>query len=134
MKPKECGAKTKAGTPCKRAPTLVGRCNLHGGKSLIGMSHPNYKHGLYSKYSIEGMFARMAVKDARRRKKLERRLAKERAEREAIEAAKLARRKPELEWNEREIALIMQIMNEQDAVGEVRPLDRCNAMPIRANF
>ncbi|MFC3768375.1 HGGxSTG domain-containing protein [Paenibacillus sp. GCM10012303] len=30
---RECGAKTRNGTPCKRAAMPNGRCNLHGGKS-----------------------------------------------------------------------------------------------------
>lgn len=33
-----------------------GRCRMHGGKSLSWFAHPNYKHGLYSKYSPEGIF------------------------------------------------------------------------------
>jgi len=54
----ECGAKTRAGTPCKRLPAVTnkgGRCNLHGGKSLAWFAHPNYKHGRYSKYSLAGI-------------------------------------------------------------------------------
>lgn len=47
-----CGAKTRSGKPCKRSPTYQGRCHLHGGKSLPGIAHPNYKHGWYSKYSF----------------------------------------------------------------------------------
>ena len=46
--PKEatCGAKTRSGSPCQKPP-LQGktRCRLHGGKSLSGKDHPNYKHG-----------------------------------------------------------------------------------------
>src|SRR4051794_24996829 len=49
MNKRLCGAKTRAGTPCKRAPTIHGRCNLHGGRSLVWLAHPNYKHGWYSK-------------------------------------------------------------------------------------
>ena len=51
-----CGAKTRAGTPCKRLPSQpLKRCSLHGGKSLVGGGHPNYKHGLYSKYDLRGI-------------------------------------------------------------------------------
>ena len=51
-----CGAKTRAGTPCKRRPSSYrNRCSLHGGKSLSGGGHPNYKHGLYSKYDLRGI-------------------------------------------------------------------------------
>jgi hypothetical protein len=46
-----CAAKTRKGTACLRSPMRNGRCNLHGGKSLFWMAHPNYKHGRYSKYS-----------------------------------------------------------------------------------
>lgn len=43
-----CEATTSAGTPCKLAGAGAGgRCWLHGGKSLTGINHPNYKHGRY---------------------------------------------------------------------------------------
>lgn len=45
-----CGAKTRKGTPCKNPPMANGRCRFHGGKSLGGIAHPNFKHGRYSKY------------------------------------------------------------------------------------
>ena len=45
-----CGAKTRSGNPCKRAPMKNGRCNLHGGKSLRGIDSPTFKHGGRSKY------------------------------------------------------------------------------------
>lgn len=45
-----CGAKTRNGTPCKRRPCENGRCALHGGKSLKGADHPNFKHGIYTQY------------------------------------------------------------------------------------
>jgi hypothetical protein len=41
-----CGAKTRAGTPCKRPGRKSnGRCRLHGGATPI-------KHGRYSKASV----------------------------------------------------------------------------------
>jgi len=45
-----CGAKTRAGTPCKKSP-LDGkvRCRLHGGLSLSGKDHWNYQHGKCTK-------------------------------------------------------------------------------------
>ncbi len=46
-----CGAKTRRGTACRRAPMPNGRCSKHGGKSLKLFAHPNFKHGRYSKYS-----------------------------------------------------------------------------------
>jgi hypothetical protein len=46
-----CGARTRAGGKCRRARCENRpRCNLHGGKSLVGHMHPRYKHGLYSKH------------------------------------------------------------------------------------
>lgn len=49
---KTCGAKTRKGTPCEKAPVKGrNRCHLHGGKSLRGADHPGYKTGLYSKYA-----------------------------------------------------------------------------------
>lgn len=53
--PKSCGATTRRGTPCRRAPSPNGRCRLHGGASTgprttqgkLAASHE--KHGLYSK-------------------------------------------------------------------------------------
>lgn len=50
MEDKICGAKTRAGGLCQRAPTHNGRCHLHGGKSLAGAASPRFKHGRYSKY------------------------------------------------------------------------------------
>jgi len=44
-----CGAKTRSGEPCKRAPMPNGRCALHGGKSLAGWAHPNARTGRYIK-------------------------------------------------------------------------------------
>lgn len=47
----KCGAKsrTRGGAPC-RAWAVRGRtrCRMHGGKSLRGADHPNWKDGLYS--------------------------------------------------------------------------------------
>ncbi len=47
---KKCGAKTRAGGKCKKAPMENGRCRLHGGMSLRGMAHPNYQGKGYSRY------------------------------------------------------------------------------------
>jgi hypothetical protein len=67
-----CGAKTRAGTPCRRRPTPLGRCNLHGGKSLKGDAHPRYKHGRYSKHTFAGHMARAEL--LRKRRERERQL------------------------------------------------------------
>jgi hypothetical protein len=42
----ECGAKTRSGTPCKKAGMANGRCRLHGGLTPI-------KHGRYSKANLK---------------------------------------------------------------------------------
>ena len=49
-----CGARTRSGTPCKNASLIGGaghRCKYHGGMSLSGASHPNWKHGWCTKES-----------------------------------------------------------------------------------
>jgi hypothetical protein len=65
-----CGAKTRAETPCKRSPMHNGRCCNHGGKSLAGAAHPNYKHGRYSKYDLDAKVEMANCRQARRTKKL----------------------------------------------------------------
>lgn len=45
-----CGAKTRSGGTCKRAALPNGRCKFHGGASLAGPAHPNWKGGRHSKY------------------------------------------------------------------------------------
>lgn len=49
-----CNATNRQGERCG-ALAVKGRtkCRHHGGKSLQGASHPNYKHGRYSKDPIE---------------------------------------------------------------------------------
>ena len=49
-----CGAKTRSGGVCQKSP-IVGkrRCRLHGGLSLSGVLHPNYRHGNRSQARIE---------------------------------------------------------------------------------
>lgn len=49
--PKLCGAKTRQGGTCKRAP-LIGRtrCKLHGGATPRGQDSPHYKTGLYQRH------------------------------------------------------------------------------------
>lgn len=52
----QCGAKTRAGTPCQQPAGWgtehpgEGRCKLHGGASLRGHLHPRFKTGLYAEY------------------------------------------------------------------------------------
>jgi hypothetical protein len=54
---KQCNAKAKStGSRCKN-PAILGmtKCRMHGGKSLKGEKHPNYKHGKFSDYLPERM-------------------------------------------------------------------------------
>lgn len=57
---KICGAKTRAGSPCQRS-QMKGktRCRLHGGASLAGVDHPNYKDGRHSKYLPDALAAKV---------------------------------------------------------------------------
>lgn len=48
---KTCGAKTRSGHPCKRAPMANGRCRLHGGLS----TGAPLKHGRRSKFLPKGL-------------------------------------------------------------------------------
>lgn len=57
---KICGAKTRAGTPCKNSPMPNGKCRMHGGKSTgpkdkqkLKENKNAEKHGLFSKYLPE---------------------------------------------------------------------------------
>jgi hypothetical protein len=57
-----CGARNRAGNPC-RAPAMAnGRCRVHGGPSLRGTASPTFKHGRHSK-----SFACKLPKDLRKR-------------------------------------------------------------------
>lgn len=48
---RQCGAKTRAGTPCRKwGIKPSGRCRNHGGKSRGGDASPALKHGWYSTY------------------------------------------------------------------------------------
>ena len=48
-----CNAKTRSGGSCQKPPLRdKARCRLHGGLSLSGTDHPNYKHGKRCKDSI----------------------------------------------------------------------------------
>ncbi len=50
----KCNAKTRSGYPCKRFPVSAKtRCRLHGGLSLSGENHWNYKHGNCTKIARE---------------------------------------------------------------------------------
>ena len=50
-----CHAHTRLGKLCQKHAmnNPSGRCRLHGGLSLSGHQHPNYRHGKRSKAYIE---------------------------------------------------------------------------------
>ena len=56
-----CGAKTRAGTPCRSPAMANGRCRMHGGTStgprtpegLARVAKANYKHGKYTREVME---------------------------------------------------------------------------------
>lgn len=60
-KKKNCGAKTRAGTPCKCAPMENGRCYRHGGATPKGADSPHFIHGGYSKYAHAGIADKVAA-------------------------------------------------------------------------
>lgn len=50
-----CNARTRRGGLCQNLPMWpTHRCRMHGGASLRGPAHPNYKHGRYSKERVGG--------------------------------------------------------------------------------
>ena len=52
-----CGAKTKSGDPCKSKRVKgMTRCRMHGGTQPVGMDSPNFIHGRYSKFPVEGLW------------------------------------------------------------------------------
>jgi hypothetical protein len=67
-----CGAKNRRGLPCRRAPMLNGRCSNHGGKSLKGFAHPNFKHGCYSHYDPLGIWIWYQIQIRALKRRLER--------------------------------------------------------------
>jgi hypothetical protein len=55
----QCNAKTRTGEQCKgRAVTGSSKCRMHGGASLVGIAHPNFKTGRYSKHLPTRLAAR----------------------------------------------------------------------------
>jgi hypothetical protein len=43
-----CGGKTRTGEPCRNPAMSNGRCYMHRGNAVIGIAHPNFKHGKFS--------------------------------------------------------------------------------------
>ena len=64
-----CGAKTRAGTPCRRRPCPGRtRCRLHGGLSLSGTASPRFKHGGYSSHPVFALLRAQGQARARTRR------------------------------------------------------------------
>lgn len=119
MRVKECGAKTRAGTPCKRASMLNGRCNLHGGKSLCSFGHPNYKHGYYSKYSMTRGLVQAAIRLEQNRDRAEMIIAEERARKMEVEAKKKSRAaKKAPAWDHEMLVEVFRLMAKAEAEPE----------------
>lgn len=57
----QCNAKARNGQQCKQ-PAINGtsKCRYHGGASLTGIAHPNFKTGRYSKHLPTRLAARYA--------------------------------------------------------------------------
>ncbi len=111
---RRCGAKTRGGGLCRNLSVRgVLRCRMHGGKSLRACSHPNYKHGCYSKHDLWGAIIRSAYRNAVARRKIERRVAKiikaERLAREVKEAREAQWRKPH-KWNAAQLIKLAGLM------------------------
>ena len=49
-----CGARTRSGGTCRRIAMPNGRCDMHGGKSLRGIAHPQFRTGQRSRYALSG--------------------------------------------------------------------------------
>jgi hypothetical protein len=55
----QCNAKSRNGQQCKnQAINGTTKCHMHGGASLAGIAHPNFKHGRYSKHLPSRLAAR----------------------------------------------------------------------------
>ena len=65
MKTSPCGAKTRSGGACRRAPSAGrARCRLHGGSSLAGAASPSFRTGRRSKYLPDRLAAHYAEAQA----------------------------------------------------------------------
>ena len=60
-----CGAHSKrTGQPCRARAMPNGRCNIHGGKSLIGIASGTFQTGRWSKHVPTRLAARVAESEA----------------------------------------------------------------------
>lgn len=59
---KICGAKTRAGTPCKKPPVAgKKRCRMHGGLTPVGPASPHYQNGRHSRYMPTGIAEKFRI-------------------------------------------------------------------------
>lgn len=95
-----CGAKTRAGSPCKNwGQRGSGRCRMHGGKSLYSIASPSFKHGWYSRYQPWVSLRRQEEERERRDRWVAARMKEIRAQRAEIEARAMAwREKNQIDW------------------------------------
>jgi hypothetical protein len=153
--PGRCGRRLKNTEPpryCLRFP-VEGRdcCPFHGGRTLRGPEHPNYKTGQHSRYSFKGALAKHLDDTQREQDLLDRRpdlealtaLAKEAAERVGTgesgklwlelrtkaNEAKAARRRPDgaqdyMELCDEMIAMIERGSSDEQAKAEFRSVQR----------
>ncbi len=95
-----CGAKTRAGTPCKNwGIRWNGRCRMHGGRSPGSIGSPSFKHGWYSRYQPWVNLRRQEEERVRRDRWVAARMEEIRSQRAEREARKQARRdKKRIDW------------------------------------
>jgi hypothetical protein len=67
MQSEVCGAKSRAGTPCRQPSMLNGRCRSHGGLTPKGTESPHFVHGIWSAYwrdpALRQAWARERLRD-----------------------------------------------------------------------
>ncbi len=97
-----CGAKTRAGTPCKNwGRWWSGRCRMHGGMSPGSIASPAFKHGWYSRYEPWVSVRRQAEERDRRDRRVAARMEKIRAEQAERDARKQAQRdREQIDWTQ----------------------------------
>ncbi len=81
---RQCGAKTRAGGPCRNwGMQPSGRCRMHGGKSYGGIASPTFKHGWHSTYPPFSAVRKQIEQRIETERRVAARMEAIRAEREA---------------------------------------------------
>lgn len=97
-----CGAKTRAGAPCKNwSRRWSGRCRMHGGSSPMSIGSPSFKHGRYSKFEPWVGIRRRAEEDKRRERWVAAIMKEIHAQRAEMEAQSVAEREKnwiDIDW------------------------------------